>query len=156
MNPYDTEKRGEEEGEVCNRHFTGGIECSHQKDRCTGIIALHEIEGCSCHTSPPCSACTEPREYCPECGWEASQEYKMNGYSIQVENGLYKRWERTPLDPTKISYHIESHTNASQKCVGVYPEGTTAEEVRKRCNGTFGGRFEHFGNGKFSFIAYTD
>ena len=23
-------------------------------------------------------------------------------------------------------------------------------------NGTIGGRFEHFGNGKFKFIAYTD
>lgn len=30
------------------------------------------------------------------------------------------------------------------------------EEVSKVVNGTFGGRFEYFSDGKFKFIAYTD
>jgi hypothetical protein len=39
---------------------------------------------------------------------------------------------------------------------GVYPEGMTQEEVRAKVTGTFGGRFKHFGDGKFEFVAYTD
>jgi len=46
------------EGDVCNRNS------------CKGVIEEHPVENCSCHINPPCSACTEPREYCPECGWE--------------------------------------------------------------------------------------
>lgn len=43
---------------------------------------------------------------------------------------------------------------------GVYPEsGDRAADmarVRKEVDGTFGGRFDYFGHGKFKFIAYTD
>ena len=39
---------------------------------------------------------------------------------------------------------------------GVYPEGMTKEQVREKVKGSFGGRFESFGNGKFKYIAYTD
>jgi hypothetical protein len=39
---------------------------------------------------------------------------------------------------------------------GVYPDGTSQEQVRELVKGTFGGRFESFGGGKFRFIAYTD
>jgi len=39
---------------------------------------------------------------------------------------------------------------------GVYPEGTTQAEVRAKVDGTFGGRFNYFRNGKFEFVAYTD
>jgi hypothetical protein len=82
----------------------------------------------------------------------------MNGYVIKEEKatGVYKSWKPRPLDNSKIDYRILVHSNSSQKCVGVYPEGTTQEEVRKRVDGTFGGRFEQFGGGTFTFIAYTD
>lgn len=82
----------------------------------------------------------------------------MNEYSIQTKpgQGAWVRWERRPLDPTKIDYHIESHTNSSQKCVGVYPEGTPTEAILERVRGTFGGRFDQLGGGKFVYIAYTD
>jgi hypothetical protein len=39
---------------------------------------------------------------------------------------------------------------------GVYPEGTTQAEVEKEVRGTFGGRFNSFGNGHFEYVAYTD
>jgi hypothetical protein len=39
---------------------------------------------------------------------------------------------------------------------GTYPPGMTQEEVRKQVDGSFGGRFTEFGNGRFEFIAYTD
>lgn len=64
--------------------------------------------------------------------------------------------EKRILDPTKIDYRIEMHSNASQLCIGVYPEGTTMKEVEAHVKGTFGGRFKSFGNGRFEYIAYTD
>lgn len=54
-------------GEVCGR------------DGCNGIIQEREIDGCcSCHISSPCSYCETPKEFCPECGWDANEE--MNAY----------------------------------------------------------------------------
>lgn len=146
------------EGETCGR------------DGCEGIIQERVVENCSCHISPPCSTCTTPREYCPECDWDAEEEdrsFYFNGFRCTAVSkddagkGMWsdtplQKFEPRPLDPTKIDYRIKSHTNSSQICEGVYPEGTTAEEVRKLVDGTFGGRFEHFGNGKFKYIAYTD
>jgi len=53
---------GYEEGDVCGR------------DGCEGVIEIHPVENCSCHINPPCSQCTAPREFCPVCDWEASEE----------------------------------------------------------------------------------
>lgn len=50
------------EGDNCNR------------EGCQGTIQIREPENCSCHISSPCGSCTTPREYCDECGWEASEE----------------------------------------------------------------------------------
>lgn len=140
------EQHGDCEGEVCNRKG------------CVGIIERHPVVNCSCHLNPPCSACTAPANYCATCGWEEKDEIRVNGFDIQVDpvTREWKSWEPHPLDPTKIDYRIQSHTNSSQICEGVYPEGTTAAEVVKEVKGTFGGRFEHFGNGRFKYIAYTD
>ena len=60
------------------------------------------------------------------------------------------------LDKSKIDYRVFSHTNSSQICEGVYPEGITRSEVEAKVKGTFGGRFEHFGDGWFQYVAYTD
>lgn len=134
------------EGETCNRKG------------CGGIIDTHPPGNCSCHLSPPCSSCTAPRNFCPDCGWEEADDEHINGFICQVDRatGIYKSWERRPLDPTKIDWHSMSHSNSSMIKEGVYPEGTTSTEVVELVRGTFGGRFEHFGNGKFKYIAYTD
>lgn len=50
------------EGEICNR------------DGCDGVIKEKKPENCSCHISPPCGACTTPREYCDKCDWRAIDE----------------------------------------------------------------------------------
>jgi hypothetical protein len=78
-------------------------------------------------------------------------------------HGAWLSWKPRPLDPRKIDYRIKSHSNSSQLCEGVYPVGDSPEaeasvraEVEMRCRGTFGGRFQSFGNGKFSYVAYTD
>jgi hypothetical protein len=82
----------------------------------------------------------------------------MNDYVIKADKktGNFNSWKLRDLDATKIDYHVKSHTNFSQICEGVYPEGTTPEQILEKVNGTFGGRFESFGNGRFKYIAYTD
>ncbi len=73
----------------------------------------------------------------------------LPGLSIRERN-------QRPLDNTKIDYRSKGHSSCSMIKEGVYPEGTTQEEVRNVVNGTFGGRFISFGSGRFLFIAYTD
>ncbi|KRP44096.1 hypothetical protein [Pseudomonas poae] len=134
------------EGDTCRRNG------------CKGVIQMRKAENCSCHISPPCSACTAPRHFCDACEWDEADDEIINDFIVNVDKttGNYRSWEPRPLDPTKIDYRIKSHTNSSQICEGVYPEGTPREEVQKLVIGTFGGRFEHFGKGKFKYIAYTD
>jgi hypothetical protein len=140
-------KYGYDEGEVCGR-----------KD-CKGVIELRESDrSCSCHIHPPCSACTAEREWCPECGYERKDDFVMNGYLVNHKKTeeAFRCWEPRKLDNTKIDWRNEHHTHFTMKKVGVYPEGTSIEDVRKAVDGTFGGRFDHFGNGTFTFISYTD
>ena len=138
---------GEMEGDRCGRND------------CNGTIQIADSENCSCHISPPCGSCTAPREFCDACGWRSIDEpvpVMLAGFSGGPY--LYSMEPRVPrpLDPTKIDYRIKGHTNSSQICEGVYPEGTSMADVRVRVDGTFGGRFEQFGGGTFKFIAYTD
>ena len=56
-----TTENGLEKGDVCNR---GG---------CLGIIDEHQKDDCSCHISPPCSACVAGRTFCEECGWSSRE-----------------------------------------------------------------------------------
>lgn len=136
--------------------FEAGHVCGRKG--CKGIIQQHSSDhGCSCHINPPCSYCTTPREFCKTCGWEAEDDLV-----VQAEGTIYfapvpfVEKVRRVLDPSKIDYTISMHSNSSQKVEGVFPPGTTREDVLARVMGTFGGRFEHFGGGKFSYIAYTD
>jgi len=139
---------GFDEGETCGR------------DGCAGVIALHPVENCSCHINPPCGACTMPHEYCPECGWGAKDDTVMADVAIYlgIDGGGYVERKPRVLDRTKIDYVIGMHSSSSQKVSGVFPPGTTQEQVRKLVNGTFGGRFDKWNDrtGDFVFIAYTD
>lgn len=141
-----TQELGFCDGDTCNRLV------------CIGIITEHPVEGCSCHISPPCSACTSPRGYCPRCGWEEADDIPINDYVVNVnpETGVYRTWTPRELDATKIDWRSHGHTNSSMKKEGCYPKGTTRKEVLEKVRGTFGGRFTSFGGGKFVYIAYTD
>lgn len=48
------------------------------------------------------------------------------------------------------------HSSCSMRVTGWYPPHMSRDEVRKKVDGTFGGHFESFHNGWFSFRAYTD
>lgn len=50
---------GENEGDPCNR------------DGCDGVMVFEEVEGCTCHVSPPCAICTSARLLCDTCGEES-------------------------------------------------------------------------------------
>jgi len=141
-----SEELGFTEGDICNRKG------------CKGVIGTHPAKNCSCHINPPCSACTAPRGFCPVCGWEEADDKIVNDYVVNQDpkTGVYRTWTPRPLDSKKIDWHSFSHTGASMIRRGVYPEGATRGEVEAVVNGTFGGRFNSFGNGKFEYVAYTD
>lgn len=148
-----TPEHGYEENALCGRNG------------CAGRIEFHPSYSCSCHISPPCSSCTSPRAFCPECGWEEADDPKPDPLpAAKAEPSPWVReWERLrslPLDNTKVSWRDSAHSSCSMIKEGVYPQtGNDAadrEMVRKVVNGTFGGRFESFGGGRFKFIAYTD
>lgn len=142
---------GYEEGEVCNR------------DGCKGVIIYTDVENCSCHISPPCSACSAPREECPDCGWRmVDEETQFNDFLVGPikQSGAWTHYRPRPLDPTKIDWHSKSHTNSSMIKEGVYPQSgdddADRNAVEHLVEGTFGGRFVQFGNGRFKYVAYTD
>lgn len=63
------------------------------------------------------------------------------------------------LDRTKIDYiskSLGSHCSTVKE--GVFPPGTTRDEVRVHVSGSFGGHFHRWDEkkGEFYFIAYTD
>jgi hypothetical protein len=129
-----------------------GDKC-REKD-CRGRLAFPKVENCSCHINPPCGACTMVRLTCDECGWK--DEGPDNEF-ITVAPGLMILEHRThKTDPNKINYRIKMHSGCSQICEGTYPEWATSKDVLALVKGTFGGRFESFGGGKFTYIAYTD
>lgn len=138
------------EGDTCNRNG------------CQGVIDMYPSENCSCHLNAPCSACTAPRNFCPECDWEEADEPETRTDTTSANNtaATYPSWTPPPLDPTRIDWRDKPHSSCSMIKEGVYPQsGDDAADramVRKQVDGTFGGRFESFGGGKFKFIAYTD
>ena len=99
---------GYEEGDQCGR------------EGCAGIIDERPVEGCSCHISPPCGACTEPREYCPVCDWRlVDEETTFNDFKVGPvkANGAWTHYRPRPLDPTKIDWRSKGHTTASHSAV---------------------------------------
>ncbi len=108
---------------------------------------------------------------CPKCG--SSLVFRTARYGTRAGQQFYGcrtfpscRYMRPldgteigakELDPSKINFRTKCHTSSSMIKEGVYPIGTTQEQVIEAIGeGTFGGRFESFGDGKFKYIAYTD
>ncbi len=146
-------EHGIEKGEVCNR------------DDCQGIIDEHDTDSCcSCHISPPCSYCTDSREYCPVCNWDGREEQIQEENKIrqvdyrQCIDSFFKVRTMDDLDKSKIDYLSMSHTHFSMRKKGVFPKGTTKNEVEQKVKGSFGGRFKSFNEDTctFEYIAYTD
>lgn len=135
-----------------NGYLEEGDKCP--KSGCGGVLDFIREKACSCHINPPCSACTDAELGCEKCGFKDESEpekYVSAGPGISMRVNKPK-----PLDNTKVDYRCKSNSNSSMIKEGVYPEGMSREEVEAVVKGTFGGRFSHFGGGKFKYIAYTD
>lgn len=140
-------KVGDEEGSRCAR---GG---------CSGVIEAERVENCSCHISPPCWRCTSAGLVCPKCGWEsADDDVVIDELAVSADRpaSVFRTWTPRQLDTSRIDWHNRSHSSSSMLRDGVYPPEATMAEVEAKVIGTFGGRFESFGGGKFKYIAYTD
>lgn len=135
---------GYQEGELCRRN------------NCQGLIKESEVEGFSCHINPPCGACTEDRSYCPVCDWRGKDDEIINNYRVSAYKPTGVFMEKRKLDPTKLDWHSMSHSSCSMIKEGVYPPEMSRVDVEAAVVGTFGGRFEYFGGGKFKYVAYTD
>lgn len=119
-----------------------------------GHLYYPPVINCACHINPPCSACTNRNLTCDTCGYEPEEPEAVD---IPITSGLAMReYKPKPLDPSKIDYRTKMHTAGSMIKQGVYPAGTSEEEVEQVVKGTFGGRFNRFGNGTFEYVAYTD
>lgn len=124
-----------------------------------GTLYYPPVKNCTCHINAPCSACVSNQLECNKCGYQPEEpEYKDIPVTYPIA-GTYiaqREYKPRPLDSSKIDYRVKMHTSFSQICEGVYPDWATKEDVEEKVRGSFGGRFECFGNGKFRYIAYTD
>ena len=79
-------EEGYEANDICGRNG------------CNGVLKQKDIEGgCSCHINPPCSYCETPKEYCPECGWDAQEALA----EIEYENQKHTKPFKTETDQEK-------------------------------------------------------
>jgi len=83
----------------------------------------------------------------------AQYGFPFTVYSMDDYGNLFTS-ERSDL--YVVNAKRKPHSPISMRVTGWYPPHLTKEDVRAEVNGTFGGHFETFGNGQFSFIAYTD
>lgn len=143
--------------------YLGGETCA--RDGCLGIIKQASSDsGCFCHTSnPPCSHCTTPREYCPNCDWDAKEEQDLEYWRKEQEQrrkALEKRLRKTyaDLDRTIFDYFISEGIENKTIYVGCYPEGYSSEIIERELKGQKGGTFIKFRGGDFIYVAqdFTD
>lgn len=69
--------------------------------------------------------------------------------------------EPTPMKPGEWGFRIKGHSSCSQIIEGCCPFDCTREILLQKLaseglGGTFGGRVEQIGGGRFRYIAYTD
>lgn len=136
------------EGDLCNR------------DGCEGVIEIEKVENRSCHLSAPCWGHENADMCCPDCGWRAADDPLCVREIERIGLGdlPYVQTKPRVLDPTKIDWVAKLHSGCSMIKEGVFPLGTSREEVFAAVKGTFGGHFESFDEktGRFKYIAYTD
>lgn len=124
-------------------------------DNCRGRLTYGAVLECSCHISAPCTNCVDNPLTCPVCGWTETREPTRRVVDIGCGIGEVT-YRPGPLDRTRIDYRTRTHSSCTMIKEGCYPEGATRRDVEMVVRGTFGGRFERFGNGTFRYIAYTD
>jgi len=71
------------------------------EENCIGTVDIAPPKGCSCHISPPCSACVNAGVVCGSCGWESNPEEPE------------ERYEQPTAKPTedRSAYTTSTHTD---------------------------------------------
>jgi hypothetical protein len=130
-------------GDICNRKG------------CMGIIDETEKKGCSCHINPPCSSCTEPRAFCPVCGWDGKEEQdKINNkvsntiatpFKTQGPKPSIVKNEQCTLEIWFNPKNVPQHTHRHYEVVLASGNWPTESLLNICDNGTFNGGKHHFG-----------
>lgn len=99
------------DGDACNRNG------------CTGIIELEPSENCSCHICAPCSSCTAPRMFCPECEWHERDDIcetcNGDGYVVvhnKIVTDAHTKWERTAIETLRNECPECNGTGVNPRC----------------------------------------
>ena len=133
-----------------------GDECS----QCDGKMQI-EVEGCSCHISPPCSACTGAPLVCDSCGYEQEAEPLTTPITSLLTRDKYQppkyktTKERLDEMPDGVfNYTKFPSTNGWGMTVkGKMPDDMTRGEILKEVGICKYGvpSFKQFYNGNFEF-----
>jgi len=143
-------------------HEEGGV-CPE----CDGTLEYPPVRGCYCHISPPCSACTDLRLKCVDCGWEEPEPEEPPPPTQAERDGWAKYladWEAArqrghilPGGGRIFNIHEDGRSGSTMVFTGQYEGEVTAKEIFDYLgDGTFGHRGPTLGNGRFSYTKITD
>lgn len=117
----------------------------------TGKLEYPRVRGCSCHISPPCSACVDQRLKCDDCGCE-EPEPEPPPPPTQKQIDDWAKW-RADMEAAKQRGHIlpsggrifnvdyDSSSGSTMVFSGRYEGPVTAAEIYAHMgDGTFGHR----------------
>ena len=122
-----------------------------------GESTVKEIENCSCHISPPCSACVDALLFCRKCGWE-DEPIKYEPSTVSVEPYKHVQSTRDLGNGKRIlNYQMDSNSGSTMVYTGYYEGDVTwADIIGCFGDGTFGHRLGVLHNGYFKYTKITD
>ena len=143
-----------EEGMVCPKCQQGHLE-------------IPPVKGCSCHISPPCSACTDNRLTCDACGWEEPEPEPPPPPTQSERDGWARRqaeWEAArkrghtfPSGGRIFNVDHDGRSGSTMVFSGEYEGDVTAKDIFEYLgDGTFGHRGPYLGRGRFTYTKITD
>lgn len=147
------------EGDKCNRNGCAGI-----------MEAVDADTSCSCHINPPCSHCVDMEYECNKCGFlvespnhepaSKSDPHKPNksGWYLrktpeELFAELKEKWDGKSIDYVDKTPRDNYYFMIKK---GLYPEGTTKEDIKSLFNLCFGYAYLNMENGVFEIKYYTD
>lgn len=144
----------------------GGVAYLEEGDTCSepgclGKMHYAPVENCSCHISPPCSACTSNLLTCDECGFGETpivSEVKERMFCPGVTE-IYHTRPSIELGNGKriFDYDYNSSSGSTMVYKGRYKGDVTPDDIIKALgDGTFGHRGPFLSNGRFTYTKITD
>ena len=91
------------------KEITEGDWCN--KLDCDGVYSHGDVEGCSCHISPPCHACEDNPLCCTTCGYMPDESVLRDDLPLVAQDIKLKWFESFP-SCVDISPELESFANS--------------------------------------------